>query len=384
VLFRSVLMYGDSTWWGQTNTGSAATGVGRYPLPQKLRALAIAAGFPDGGVGIQGSYGSATASGADALALVSASTGTWTDAAGSGFYSPLRQYGIRNTSNVVGDSLTVQVKIPAGGGKVRINHTSATPANTTAWTYALDGGAATAATVQTSTRKTRTITLSGLSAGTHTLVIAITTAGASTGGGDEWTFEAIGNSGLTFQNYGIAGSRASARFDVLTTGIGMWQESFGLGYYEDMVGTTPTFPWLVANSRLNGANRNPVLALHSLGINDLANSAVTFTTATGANDAAGLVAASIGAFAELTKPICDAIVVIPHLTWVSTNMAWIGQFRDAMLSTALSYGLPVIDMQYPLGYGRTNYATYGSQVHLTPAGYDLQAQYLWDNLLNAA
>lgn len=374
-ILGEIVMFGDSTTWGQLVTTNTTTGDPRYPLPQRLRAIAVASGYPDGGQGIFGTR-SGTGSGGtlDTLVPEVSRTGTWAE----GFYAPLRQLAWKNTSNVAGDSLTVQFRIPSTGGSLRIDRALTTPASTAAWTYAIDGGSTvTLPAITTGSRRIKTTVVTGLSAGTHTLVLTLTTPGAGAGF-DEWDFEALGPNGLCVQNYGVLGSKASGRFDI----AGMAQEAYALGYYEDATQTTPGTPYMVLNGRA-GSVRNPILAIHHLGINDMLNGSANFASTAAASDAVQLVRASVGSFAELCREACDGVVVIPQLTWGTNNAPYAGSFRAAMRDTALSYGLAVADLQIPLG-GRSNYALYGSGVHLNAAGYDVQAQWLWDNVLNAA
>lgn len=125
--------------------------------------------------------------------------------------------------------------------------------------------------------------------------------------------------------------------------------------------------------------RHPALAILCLGINNQQGSA----DSDAAWDAARAVADGVGQFVHLCRAAgVDPLVVVPHCDYAS-NRKWSQRFREAVWSTATSMGAATVDFNEALGPYNDGVALYGTGPHLNQAGYDQEAQWLWDNVLSA-
>lgn len=361
-----VLLFGDSTAHGQTSTGDAAASVNNRPIAQYLRADAVAAGFFDGGVGIRGWNAAAGMSGTDNLAHVVstvAAGGTWTTGTG-GFYGGLfnNSIALTTTTGNVGASITLQGK----GRYIRITDIANQTGGST-WTYAVDGGSAVTVSPPTGSagRRARTTTIDTGSAGgaSHQIVLAVTVDG---------TFECVvawlNSKGVSFNTLALPGQKLAARFDP-TQGNPIQSGAF-LGLGDNAVVTEATTaaitgPWA------------PALAILHMGLNEQILGSTDQATAILSSNT---LRQGVGQFAEMCRTAgVDAVVCIPHFIYATNGRQYSGLFRSALRDTALSEGLAVADLQIPLG---SAISSFNVGVHLTAAGYQAQADWLWANVLS--
>lgn len=363
-----VVAFGDSTTYGQTATGNANTSANNYSWVQKLRALSIAAGYTDGGLGIRGFYDPAALS-AEALAHISANSGFVASTNAQG----LLTYGISSgAAGSVGNSVTVQGK----GSVARVFYTQfGTGGGVVSWSA--DGGAATGSLdgrsgVANYRIQYVDIPLSG--SGTHTITFTVTTSGQI-----DFTVDWLNTAGIVWHKQGIPGKQVTQIWPNLNQ-VPFMAASFGLGIGENINGTGAlSVPYGMTKT----GPRSPSLAIFHMGINDQQGISSQAT----ALNFVQTVEAGIGVFAQMCKQAqCDGLVCIPHLVYATNYLAYGGNVRRAISQTAVAYGLAVADLELPVT-PVSNAATYGGAAagnapHLNQAGYDAQAQFLWDNVLS--
>lgn len=185
------------------------------------------------------------------------------------------------------------------------------------------------------------------------------------------TFHRVGYSGQKYvTSFNPAGQPLSAANFDTQTHLGL---STGLG------GTNPAYDWTVTVSS-NPDRRRPALAMCAYGINDM-------NQATAQTDIIPAVQNGVAAFVRFCRAAgCDPLVIVPHLEYATdaAHLTYLAQVRDAIVNTADAHGVAWVDFNQALPpFNAASAATYGT-VHLTQAGYDAEASYLWDNVLSAS
>lgn len=126
--------------------------------------------------------------------------------------------------------------------------------------------------------------------------------------------------------------------------------------------------------------RTVALAACAFGINDL-NQMTSLTSDLQA------VTNGVAQFIRLARSAgADPLVIIPHLEYAAdtADAPNIGVFRAAILNTADAHGCAWVDFNEALGPVTAARLAAYSGVHLTQAGYDAEAQFLWDNVLSGS
>lgn len=125
------------------------------------------------------------------------------------------------------------------------------------------------------------------------------------------------------------------------------------------------------------AARNVKAAVFALSINDQqGNTDETTITATLANVTEGF-----ALFVRLCRTAgADPILAVPHLTYASKSSLYSGRIRAALTNVARSMGVPYVDFNTVLGPISTGAALYTGGPHINQLGYDLEGQFLWDNI----
>ena len=361
-----VTIHGDSTTYGQVGANSPGS-AGEYSWVQKLRSLSIAAGLTDGGVGLRGQQDSSNMSGTDAITPYTLGTGATT--------------GTRNFHGAYG------ISIPAAGNtvtatgntsKARIWFTrTSTAGGGGAFTFQTNGGTVlgpySCVTTSSTAYDVSYRLVTGMTAGaTNNIVITNTTAG-----GVDVVVEWINSTGMVYHKQGISGVLMSNEFNTQSfpNGFERIPPRFGLG-----IGAAVSPASYYSNAITKTAGVRTGLHIMQLGINDLLNA----TSAADGLTRSSLIASSIAMFARYAELAgSDAIICIPHYVMAGNPyiLPYEGMYRQAMIAAAQSFSLPIVDLGYPLG-GWANLGTYGSSVHMNQAGYDAQAQFLWDNVLS--
>lgn len=358
-----VTFHGDSTTYGQVQSNALGS-AGEYSYVNKVRQLAIAAGFGDGGIGLRGIQDNAAMALPDTggSGLYTLGTGA---VAGSTTHNFHGAYGVKIAA--IGDTFSFTFT----GTRLRIWRSRTGTADATpggSFTYSIDGGAASGAI---SCQNTSTgnydmhLTTQNVTEGTHTVVVTCTVAGPC-----ELAMEVVRTTGLAFHKQGISGVLLANEFPSQTPTAGeRIPPRFGLGIGAGTLSTASNYGSLSKTAGLRTG-----LHVLNLGLNDQNSS----TSLADARTRADSVAAGVSMFARYCELAgSDGLVVIPHLLYMnSTSRQYEGIFRQALIAPALSHGLAVFDTGQALG-GWKNFSTYGTSVHLNQAGYDAQAAALW-------
>lgn len=346
-----VIIYGDSTTYG-----SGAN----YSWLQRLRDRSVAAGYADGGKGLFAGAESAIVY--DSPEVNGYVTGTWTgnvtgDLLNGGFFG--------DDGTVAGRTITLQFIATGfrlwlmGGGSV---------------TYTIDGGSAVAFDATTATGG-RFVKVTGLTNALHTLVVTNAHSGYSRialapTNGTGITYNKWARSGLTFQGIFFVGTPTSP----YTQAYGeSFLEPMGLAYTSGV--STPYANFMSVDASYAAGDRiNPVLAMTDLGFNDLGT--------VGAGTDPALWTEYVKRFAAACQVAnVDGVVLSGQLPYSANWPTYGADCFIASRDAALSEGLAFVDMFYPIGGPSLTVSGGSGNPHLTKAGYQAQADFLWDNLL---
>lgn len=435
-----VSVLGDSTTFGQTNNGANGYSQNNYAWTSKLRRLAVAAGYPDGGVGITGYDDSASMNPTDNIDANTQGTFTRTDSG----------CGTTSGSNVVTDTAILTTDIgrkvtPGGGfggtgfvgsvtagtsftvvttqgGATALNATGTTTAN---MTFSGDGFAANgfygplfnkdagpANTTQTGFTTVFQGKATTLRIGYMTFTSSAATITYSVNGAGAVTLPLAG--GARTANYvtitGLPGGGATNNVLVTVTVAGSceiwaeWVNSTGVVFHKQGL------PGQMLASRLPAAQSAYALGI-SIGVNP-ANNALALAGGTGPRNVKlailleginelGLVSSQtdainkaqalehgVGAFAAYCKNAGITGVVCSPWWWYFTNAAtYAGFFKRSLYSAARANGLVWADVSTvlePITNAGTYAASFAANPHLNAVGYDAVATWLWNNVLNPA
>jgi hypothetical protein len=391
-----VSIFGDSTTFG-----SGAN----YSWVQRLRDRCVAAGYADGGKGVFG-YGEDTLT-YDAPEVNGLLSNGWTWNQDGALSDILAGYGL--SSQTSGETVTIQGRIGTGGGRLRIWWVSRGAGS---FTYSIDGAPA----VSVTTTATLSFTnITGLTAGTHTVVIT-NTANVILVIAPAF----MNNTGVCFQKYARSGAIMEHYFDA--TGLVTGSRGFRTQYAQAALGLTPgntgsDAEWRQPLWTAPGAPR-ACLSILDMGFNngivtpwskDIAYTSGTRIWAGGQTwvsiasstnvspptdstkwQLSGHHQGDIDAYGEAIHEFCrlsqaagaDPLVVTGLFT-ISSNGLFAGKISRTVREAALSGGAAWIDFQYPtLGRpGLTTGLASTNNPHLNKPGYVAQADRLWDKVL---
>lgn len=185
---------------------------------------------------------------------------------------------------------------------------------------------------------------------------ATNTAGRGGAVGVTFSIEFIRDAGLVFHNAGVSGISMNTYFGVNNDE----KAPVALG----LSGNLPSGPYV---QRARPPWRDPKLAVVALGIND----------AHSVDSAPGLYAGVVR-FVNMARDAgADPVVVVPHLKR-SAFPSNAPPLRDAIIQAAVDEDATLVDFDYALDAG--GYGSAGP--HLGNAGYDLEAAFMWDNVLS--
>lgn len=124
------------------------------------------------------------------------------------------------------------------------------------------------------------------------------------------------------------------------------------------------------------------LAIFALGINDMQGAYASGQTAITA--AAATLRDNIAVFVRMARSAgADPLIVIPHYNIAQGNHNYAGEFFAASQSTAAAMSVPWVDFNEALGPASGWDAKGVAQtVHTSQAAYNLEADFLWDNVLS--
>lgn len=335
-----VLYFGDSTGFGQVPTGGPTS-----PLPYLLRQHSMAAGYADGGVGIYGVPGDATAPTPLDHAGVTANTVPTRTVYDN--EDLMRTHTWQGAG--VGDSITFQ-----GRGTAARIYVTVAGSLAPEYTYEIDGGAPVQAPTPTTQERHR-VTYLTFAEGLHT--IKVTRVSGDVRVIVDWVRPA---GGIVWHRAAVP----SITSDFATYGQG-WVLNSHLGMGRDGVPFTD-----------HPVHRRVKLALWALGINDqqtlrpvaeFKSKASTFVTKS----------RTVGA---------DPVLLVNHFEGAG-NAQEAPAFRQALYDLAVERQCALVDIGSggalgdPAGWVTAGYIANMGDPHLKPLGYQTQAAYLWDNLL---
>lgn len=351
---RELIAFGDSTTYGSG---------GNYSWLQRIRDRAVGDGYADGGKGIFAGLESLIEY--DSPEVNGYVSSTFTGSTDS--YDVLQGNFLYDNGTVANHTLTLQFK----GTCARLWYSMRSTSGQ--FTYTVDGGSSTTvdAWKASGQPESRFVYLSGLSSGTHTVVItnlASTPNDVGVTKGCHIALAPMNATGLSVQKYAVSGA-TFANFN----SVWRYWSAFGL--------TEPADRAVAANyatdtNQPSGGRAAPTLAILHLGFNDLTNQANTnYSTYTNGitNFAAACTAAGV-----------DGLVLSGQLPYNSMWPTYGAGVFAAIRDTATSLGLAFADFFYPVGGASLSYSGGTSNPHLTKAQYKAQADWLWDNLLAIA
>lgn len=365
-----VVCFGDSTTYGQTSSGNATNSANNYSIVQKMRALALAAGFTDGGLGVRGFNDTANMSGSDALAHIQSNAGSFVVSTTNS--NPLLTAGLFTSNQANSSACVVQGK----GTKARIWYhqvgSGASVAQT--MTYAVDGGSTTSVNGFSSTARDKIqcaeVTLGAY--GTHTLTFTVTASGPI-----DFCVDWLRDTGIVFHKHGVPGTKLGDLFSATNGWAYYLGPALGTGVAQDL-GNAATAPLNAPYGQSITGPRVPSLVILNAGINDVSGSTDQAT----ANNLRQVAEAAVVTFGRMCQTAgVDGLVCIPHVQYSTNAREYSGNFRSAIFNAALSAGLAVFDLSASLGTYKNavdNYAAGLAAPHLNQAGYDVQATALWN------
>lgn len=352
-----VTILGDSTTMGATPSGLT------YSWVIRLRQLSIAAGITDGGRGVAGRDDNPALSG-ESLPILQ-SYGDWTyppDKSGplwdEGFYS----------AAVTGSPLILR----GYGTAVRLHWiVGGTPGS---FTYGVNGG--TAVPVTPTANGGSSIYIPGLAGNPNTVSIQ------NTGGAPLHVVgEFLKTTGVVYHKHAFSGlyAREAAVYDDAVN----LRLQLAMGVAPGVADSPNGYGW----AQPEGAHpqyRDSSLVVLFLGMNDLQGAGYAV-----GNDWQTYLRAMGIAMWMVKAAGADCLVLIPH--WICAAEAAANQFAPwwsaQLLSFALANGCACLDLNqviHPIyGKGPAASAWYDStnKSHLTAAGYQAMAEYIWDNCL---
>lgn len=349
-----VVCFGDSTTFG-----SGAN----YSWVQKLRALAVAAGFSDGGRGIAGWSDVAAMSGPENIPIIQSQTGF--NSPGDGLDMLLTE---TPTTFTIGATITFQ----GYGTKARLHYTKGAAFGS--FTYSIDGG--TPVTVNANlgsgfAADTLYLNLGGTDSTLHTITIVNAGGGSSNRVGVVAEF--LKTAGITFHKQAISGITYGSFFGTANSNLGNYQAQLALGLVPGIGSSANSLGW--GSPKATRPNyRNPSLAISALGINDQQGASSTNTDAT---------EAGVEMFIRMARAAgADPLVVIPHLDYAANAHLYSGSFKRAIMAVAEAHQCATVDFNEALGPINVGASLYGVGPHLNQAAHDAEAGFLWTNALS--
>lgn len=334
-----------------------STGFGSGPdlaggPPRKLRDLLLAAGLTDGGAGSMYMHGEFSIS------------NTFSEGNKSYTWPP---GGAGLMTNTVGEMLTVT----GTGTAIRM------------WgifmdrlTYSVDGGAA----VRFPSPNSATHYISGLAPGSHTIVIKNEATAPNTLCG--MFVEFLNTSGVVVHQDSVSGATSTAYTSYLRSkgsgSSGNTNTQYGLGMVQGQGGG----PDWRSSPAARPQNRNVKAAIFALGLNDMSG----ITSDATADSEGSLVATKLSENAALFIRMCrgaqaDPIIVVPHFESDSRGWRFAGRGRQALVTVAEAHGVAWCDYSTAL---RLAGIPEQDNPHLPQTSYDVEAQFLFDNVLSRA
>lgn len=365
-----VVIFGDSTTYGACITPGYAI----YTWINRLRQLAVGAGYQDGGPGIV--YDDLTdTTNYDGIVYRTAKTGM------AGGVSYTVTPGSSNTV-VVGDEITFQGR----GTKIRVHYTKQPEAGS--FTYSVDGGAPVTVNANAPSAHTAdTVTITGLTDAVHT--IRFVNLGGGTGNAMAINADFIRSAGIVFHKNAISGNTSRTYFDVVNPAVGAFNAQLMLGVAPGVTGAAGGFDWGMA--KLGGNYRKPALAISAVGINDLqglplaAEGGPTTAEQDAANRAAAQYENNLLHFVRLARAAdADPLIVVPHFDMALHGHTWGGQFIRAAWAVGIGSGCAVVDFNEAIRPLSTMVARgLGDPgVHAAKPTYDAEADFLWTQALS--
>ena len=340
---------GDSTGWG---SGPDETG----GPPLKLRELLLAAGLPDGGAGM------------------------------------MRQRGIPGvtTATTFSDSGKMYTVPPAGVAM------SITPGETytftgpgTAYrfigwnlstlTYTVDGGA-TQSFPASNNGKLQYHYVSGLAAGSHTIVVTNATGTPANGNGSSVMVEALNSVGVVVHQDSVSGGKSGNYFAFSeASSAGTNGNNPGQYLLGQVIGGTNSLSTSPPAAR--PAARNVKAAIWALGLNNMSDVSDADVAGTGPG-AVGTLQEDFSLFVNHCRHAgCDPILAVPHFRSDSRGWKAAGKMHAALVSAAEAHGVAWCDYDHALHAAGIPQQ---SNPHLPQSSYDAEAQFLFDNVLSLA
>lgn len=357
-----VVIFGDSTWYGQGPSSQYSTG-NRSPV-RRIRERSIAAGYADGGVGMLSYYDSGPQHGTVGdLDPIKTTTGSIGNPSNGRNNNIMGGYGFTLT---VGQSVTFQGQYRCA----RIYTNASTDSGQV--TYSMNGTPYASDTPGTGLNWVSRY-LSGMPSGQVNEVTVTATTGTA-----RIDFEWLNEVGLTYHRQATPGAQWSTWLNGSsddTVRNDSMQVSLGGGGNGSVGSTTKnvTPTW-----------RNVKLVMWVLGINDV--------TVVSTNPAAARPFYNAEAFLQALHLVqqgargvgADFVTVIPHWN-VQGGQPKVGAtLRADMVALSLSNGCAVIDSNEafggPIGQWPNTIAP-PQNAHLYPESYAILGDWVWDNLL---
>ena len=337
---------GDSTGYG------SGPDVGAGGPPAKLRSLLLAAGLTDGGIGS-----------AYAHLNTHPITSTYTDGGKVYVWPPNSHY----VSATTGQTFTVT----GSGTSIRF-----VGWNLRFQSYSIDGGAVTPFTSTVDGLDYALV--SGLSAGSHTVTVSVTTTPA---GGASVMVEFLNATGIVVHNDSVSGGTTTNYTAYIETKNSGALGNNGLQYALGKVIAGATTDWRAPAAPRPPA-RNTKAAILALGLNDMPAAATDAEA-----DAAGATfATKLTENAGLFIRMCrfsgvDPIIVVPHFESDSRGWRFAARGRSALVSVAEAHGAAWCSYDDAM---RMTGQAQADDPHRPQSVYDAEAQFLFDNVLSLA
>lgn len=343
---------GDSSGWG---SGPEMGGP-----PAKIRSLFADAGLPDGGRGI-------VRLGDGSLPNPVVSRSGW--AVEPPGYMWLPQNAL--TSETPGDTIT----LTGTGTALRL-----VGWNLHGLTYRVDSGAT--VTPPTAVDRLSSVYIGSLSPGTHT--ITLTKVGSNQTG---FSVEYLNSTGVVVHQDAVSGMTSGLYYHYRNARNGKSvannsKMAYALGV-QNTVGTDK-IDWREPPGP-RPAHRNVKAAIFALGLNDMSE---VNTVSDSDKDLAGAKAASAlaenaaGFIRMCRQGMVDPIIVVPHFDDDGRSVDVGGRFQSALVGVAESMSCAWVDYNAALRLG--GYAL-GTGPHLaTQEGYDIEGEFVFDNVLSLA